>query len=269
MLTRAGVLFLVVAVLATGGAGGLTLYDWLHREVPHGPPRTAVVVTPPPRTPVAASPAPTAVPTPLPASVLLKTVPFTIQSPYQTWTPAEEDYCEASAVYMVGQYFKGDYRANLPPGEAKPALDHIVGWERSTFPGTLNLSLEQMTQVGTQFYGLKGQVVPIDLQVIERTLASGLPVIIPVMTHGGPGGSKIYPTYQGENVYHVLVLVGYDATQGPLMYTNDAGLREGKALPYQWSTLMTAVDAQAHTTRDDSGSAVPQQGASMLIFSAA
>jgi hypothetical protein len=266
MLTRTGVLCLAVAFLATAGAGGLTLYDWLHRDTGRQPPKTAVVVTAPPSRPPSATPTPTPSPTPVPDS-LRQAVPFTIQAPFQNWDSAHDEYCEAAAVYMVGQFFQGDARATIPPAEADAAMGGIVSWERSTFPGTVNLSLDQMTQVGAHFYGLKGQVVPVDFQGIERTLASGLPVIIPVMTHGGPGGSRIYPTYGRENVYHVLVLVGYDNARGPIVYTNDAGLREGAGLGYAWGTLAAAVDAQAHTQSDQAGAAVPmQQGASMLIF---
>ena len=61
-------------------------------------------------------------------------------------------------------------------------------------------------------------------------------------------------------------VIGYDATRG-IVYTNDAGLREGLGLPYAWSTLQSALEAQAHATIDADGVRVPnQQGTSMLIF---
>ena len=253
-------LFLLVAVLATASAGTIGVYDWRHMNAVATPPKTQAVVTGPP-----ATPAPSATPVPLPASSRIQTVPFTIQAPFQVWDAAHQEYCEAAAVYMVGQYFKGDLRPTIPPAEADAAMGRIVAYERSAFPGVVNLSLADMQQVGTNFYGLHSQVVPVDLQVIERDLASGLPVIIPVMTHGGPGGSMIYPTYGRENVYHVIVLVGYDDTQAAV-YTNDAGLREGQYLKYPWSTLSTAIDAQASTPVDGSGAPDPRQGRTMLVF---
>ena len=40
---------------------------------------------------------------------------------------------------------------------------------------------------------------------IKRYLASGWPVVIPVMTHGAPGGQKLDPHYGSVSVYHVIV----------------------------------------------------------------
>jgi hypothetical protein len=52
---------------------------------------------------------------PPPASLLIQTVPFTIQAPFEKWDPAHEEYCEAAVVYMVGQYLSGDRRGRIPP----------------------------------------------------------------------------------------------------------------------------------------------------------
>ena len=187
----------------------------------------------------------------------------------QVVDPAHEEYCEAAAVYMVGQYWADDHRQRIPAAEAQANMGRMVAWERASFPREINLSLADMVQVGQHFYpnlNLTGQVVPVDLEVIHQNLAAGRPVIIPVMTHGAPGGRAIYPSYGAGNVYHVIVLIGYDATKG-LVYTNDAGLREGLGLPYSWSTLLAAIQSQAHTSVDAAHAAVPyQQGASMLIF---
>jgi hypothetical protein len=255
-----------IALLATTGAGYIVYYDWQHREAQRALPKTAAVVRAPTSTP-ALTPSVSA--TPLPASLQLQTVPFTIQAPFQVWDKTHEEYCEAAAIYMVGQYLmKADTRVNIPPAEADAAMGRIVAWERNSFPGDLNLSLAQMIQVGAEFYpGIRGRVVPASLPAVEQQLAEGLPVILPVMTHGGPGGAKIYPTYGYENVYHVLVITGYDATLGRV-YTNDSGLREGRYLDYAWPTLAVANQAQATTPRDESGAPVPtEQGTSMLVFS--
>jgi Peptidase_C39 like family len=267
MLTRAGILFLLISILASGGAGATVYYDWQHRDIRRPPPTQVEVKRP--RSSPSVSVSPTASPsaTPLPASLRLQTVPFTVQAPFQVWDAAHEEYCEAAAVYMVGQWFARDTRPDIPPAEADAAMGRYVAWERGSFPGTLNLSLAQMGQVGAHFYGLHSQVVPADLHVAEQNLAAGSPVILPVMTHGGPGGTKIYGTYGYQNVYHVLVITGYDNAR-QIVYTNDAGLREGRDLAYQWTVLAAANQSQATTARDGSGAAVPmQQGPSMLVFS--
>jgi hypothetical protein len=261
----------LVAWVAAAGVGFRVVQN-LRAGTSSGPPKTAVVVqAPTPSASASAAPAATAAPTatPIPPSLSIQGVPFTIQAPFQNWDKAHEEYCEAAAVYMVGQYWANDHRQRVPPAEADASMGRMVAWERASFPAEINLSLSEMAQVGQHFYPaahLVGQIVPLDLAVIQQNLAQGRPVIIPVMTHGGPGGSAIYRTYSAGNVYHVLVLIGYDAARG-IVYTNDAGLREGLGLPYPWSTLQTAVAAQAHATVDAAGARVPaQQGATMLVF---
>jgi Peptidase_C39 like family len=272
MSVRKSVVFGLISVVCWVAAGGVGYHAWqnLRAGSAGGPPRTAVVVhapEPTPATPV--EPTSTPVPTPLPTSLSIQGVPFTIQAPFQVWDKAHQEYCEAAAVYMVGQYWNNDHRQRIPPAEADAVMGRMVAWERATFPGVINLPLTDMVQVGQHFYpnlNLSAQVVPVDLGVIQQNLADRRPVIIPVMTHGAPGGRPIYPTYAAGSVYHALVLIGYDASRG-IVYANDPGLREGLGLAYSWSTLQAALVAQAHTTVDADGVRVPfQQGTSMLIF---
>ena len=265
MLTRSGAAFLAIGLLALAGAASLTAYDWGHRLDGVNPtPHTSAVATAPP-TPMPSPPAnqPTPTPTPPPASAQIQTVPFTVQAPYGNWDAAHEEYCEAAAVYMVGKYFQGDREARIPPATADADMGAIVQYERATFDH-INLSLADMTQVAGHVYGLKGDIVPLDFATLQRDVSQGLPVILPVMTHGGPMG-RINPGYGAENVYHVIVAVGYDAGQG-IVYTNDAGLSTGQSLAYDWSTLQAAVQSQAQTQVDGAGVPVPQQGAVMLVL---
>ena len=250
---------LAVVVLLTGGSySGYRLWRHFLAHASQPPPSTAVVFqSPPPSTTSAASSTP-ATPTPLPTSVLVK-VPFTSQSPFNQWGAGNvhEEYCEAAALLMVGDFFKGDSRSKIPPAEADGAMGQIVSVERRMFPGVLDLPLSSIGSVGTQLYGLNPTVAPVDLDAIERNLAQGRPMIIPVMTHGA-NGQKISPYYGTVNVYHVIVLIGYDNAKG-LLYTNDAGFMEGQNYAYTWSTLSTAIDAQAGKF---------PQGRVMLVFQA-
>jgi hypothetical protein len=271
MPARKSLVYGLLAIVCWVGAAGFGYRYWqnLNAGQPAAPPRTAVVIQAPSDS-ASAPPATTAAPTPtataLPQSLSIQGVPFTIQAPLQVWDSAHEEYCEAANIYMVGQYWSGDHRALIPPAEADASMGRIVAWERASFPN-LNLSLDQMRQVGAHFYaGVGAQVVPIDFGVIQQQLAAGRPVIIPVMTHGGPGGARIYPTYGAQNVYHVITLIGYDAARG-IVYTNDPGLREGQGLSYSWATLQAAINAVSTTRVDGSGIPVPyQQGPSMLVF---
>lgn len=245
----------VVLVAGLGGYGGYRVWRHFRAAVPAPAPRTAVVVQAPTSTPAAvpATAAPTPAPTPLPPSVFMK-VPYTSQFPTGVFGGAYEEYCEAAALLMVGQYFRGDTRDRIPAGEANASMGAIVGAERRDFPGMLDLPLTNIGAVGTQMFGLRPAISPADPTAIERNLAEGRPVIIPVMTHGAPGGQKISPYYKDPSVYHVVVLTGYDAPKG-VFYANDAGFIQGQNWTYPWSTLSAAIDAQA-----------AKQGRVMLVF---
>ena len=88
---------------------------------------------------------------------------------------------------------------------------------------------KQACQLASELDGVKGE------------LAAGRPVIIPLMTHGAPGGARIAPFYGASNVYHVLLITGY---RGTTLYTNDAGFTQGQNWAYDWSLLESAMDAQ-------------------------
>lgn len=248
-----------VVAIGVAGYGGYRVWRHVQNVTPRPAPSTAVVVSGPVKasaTP-ALSPTLTAAPTPLPASVFVK-VPYTSQSPYAQWGAGDphQEYCEAAALLMVSQYFKGDRRDHIPPAEADAGMGQIVSVERKDFPGVLDLPLSDMASVGNQLWGLTPSVAPVGPTEIERSLANGRPVVVPVMTHGA-NGERIAPFYGAVNVYHVIVLTGYDASKG-LFYANDAGFMQGQNYAYTWATLSTAIDAQAQRY---------PQGRVMLAFS--
>jgi hypothetical protein len=204
---------------------------------------------PPPRAPVTfnapgspdPSPSVQPSPSPLPPSVFIG-VPYTTQAPLGNWDAAHEDYCEAAAMLMYGAYLRGDRRPVIPPAEADQRMAQIVQWERATWPGVLNLPLADVAQVGAHFYGAAPVLDPTaTLAEVETILAAGHPVVIPLMTHGAPGGQRINPDYGWLDVYHVLLITGY----GPgYLVTNDAGIGRGQSLRYSWSVLQAAMQAQ-------------------------
>ncbi|MDQ6899102.1 MAG: C39 family peptidase [Candidatus Dormibacteraeota bacterium] len=267
---RWAILALASLVCWAGAASvGYHQYQRLQAEKSPAPPQTQAVVngplsaaptaTAPPTGAPSATPTPAPTPTPVPVSLQIQGVPFTIQAPFQKWDAAHEEYCEAATVLMVGQYFEGDHRSLIPPAEADSTMAKFVAWERASYR-SLDLRLDQIAQVGAQFYKVQGSVVPLDLDQLKQHLAAGRPVIIPVMTWGGPGGTKIYPTYGGKSVYHVIVVIGYDSAQD-LLYTNDPGLKEGRGLAYKWAVLSSAIDAQT-----SSPATTVRQGRVMLVF---
>jgi hypothetical protein len=213
-----------------------------HTTVSHAPPQAAVTVQAPSPEP-SPSDDPTPTPSPPPASAFIQTVPYTVQAPYGIWDAAHEEYCEAAAALMVGLYMGGDRRSRIPAAEADRDMAAIVNFERATWPGVLNLSLDKVGAVGNHFYGINPILEPATFENVEKEVAAGRPVTIPVMTHGAPGGAKIAPFYGSTNVYHVIVIVGYDAANQTVT-TNDAGISQGQNYQYRWSVLESAMDAQ-------------------------
>jgi Peptidase_C39 like family len=258
--TLAGALIALVVVLAGSGYAGYRVWRHFRVVAPQSAPRTAIVITAPPTAPAsdAARSTPVATPLVLQPSAFIK-VPFTSQSPFAQWSAQDphQEYCEAAALLMMHQYFSHDGRAVIPKAEADAAMAHIVSVERKTFPGVKDLPLNDIATVGQQLFGLQPTVEPVDLAKLETYISQGFPVIIPVMTHGA-NGARINGNYGSVNVYHVILVTGYDSGSG-LLYTNDAGLMEGQNLRYRWSVLSTAIDAQ-----------VPRlgQGRVMLTFRA-
>ncbi len=257
--------FAAIAVLAGAGSAGLAYYDSRHHALVALPePSTAVVISAPPTTTPTAAPEATPTATPIPPSLFIKGVPYTVQSPFDQWgaNDPHQEYCEAAALLMTGRYYKGQTYPNdrIPPSDADQGMGQIVQVERQTYPGVLDLSLDKVAAIGKTVYNLNGQIQPATLDNVKAALASGKPVLIPVNTHGAPGGQKIAPYYGSPGVYHVVVLIGYD---GNTVYANDAGFFQGQRYQYQWSTLEAAMDAQA-------GLPKPQtQGRVMLTFSPA
>jgi Peptidase_C39 like family len=264
MFRRLEAAFAAIAVLAGLGSVGLAVYDSRHPELVAQPlPSTDVVVSAPPvatPTPVEATPTPS--PTPLPASLFIQHVPYTVQAPYGNWDSAHEEYCEAAAILMVNRFYKGQVYANdrIPPAEADTAMGQIVQVERQTYPGVLDLSLDRVAAIGKALYNYDSQLQPATLDNVKAALAAGKPVLIPVNTHGAPGGQKIAPYYGSPGVYHVIVLIGYD---GSTVYANDSGISQGQRYAYAWSLMESAMDAQATLTKPQS------QGRVMLTFAPA
>jgi Peptidase_C39 like family len=246
MLGRKTVLAALVALVALscGAYSGYRVWRHFQPFVPQAAPKTAIVIsapTAPPEAPATPTAPPT--PTPLPPSVFIK-VPYTSQFPYAGQSASGNqhlEYCEAAALLMMAEFYKGDPRDRIPPAEADPAMGQIVQTERRVYP-RVDLPLTVIGSIGTQLFGLRPTVMPAELDPIERQLAAGHPVIIPVMTHGGVNNTKISPHYADGDSYHVLVITGYDNDKR-VLYTNDAGFIQGQNWAYTWDTLSSAMDA--------------------------
>jgi len=139
-------------------------------------------------------------------------------------------------VLMYHQFLAGDSRTDLPVAEVGPALRAMQQWQVTHWGAEKDLTIDKTGQLAQAYYGYHYEVVPATQESITAQIASGHPVIVPVMTH-----SLQNPHYGPYTVYHEVLIKGYNA-EG--VVANDGGVKEGKNWFYKWSVLWGAIDAQ-------------------------
>jgi hypothetical protein len=169
-----------------------------------------------------------------PAAAVLP-VPYSVQAPGNNWKTFE-NACEEDALLMYHQFLAGDSRTDLPVAEVDPALRAMQQWQVTNWGAEKDLPIDKTGQLAQAYYGYHYQVVPATQESITAQIASGHPVIVPVMTH-----SLQNPNYGPHTVYHEVLIKGYNA-EG--VVANDGGVKEGKNWFYAWSVLWGAIDAQ-------------------------
>ena len=169
-----------------------------------------------------------------PAAAVLP-VPYSVQAPGNNWK-IFENACEEDAVLMYHQFLAGDSRTDLPVAEVGPALRAMQQWQVTHWGAEKDLTIDKTGQLAQAYYGYHYEVVPATQESITAQIASGHPVIVPVMTH-----SLQNPHYGPYTVYHEVLIKGYNA-EG--VVANDGGVKEGKNWFYKWSVLWGAIDAQ-------------------------
>jgi hypothetical protein len=170
-----------------------------------------------------------------PAEAVLP-VPYSVQAPGNNWK-VFENACEEDALLMYRQFLEGDSRTDLPVAEVDPALRAMEKWQVTNWGAEKDLTIDKTGQLAQTYFGYHYEVVPATQESITAQVASGHPVIVPVMTH-----SLHNPNYGPFTVYHEVLIKGYNA-EG--VVTNDGGVKEGKNWFYSWSVLWGAIDAQA------------------------
>lgn len=173
-------------------------------------------------------------PTAKPATALLS-VPYTVQAPGNNWKEFE-NACEEDAVFMDKLYLDGDQRNDVPVPEATDALRAMEKWQVVNWGAEKDLTLDRTGQFAQAYYGLHYQVFAATKDSIEKELAAGHPVIIPVMTH-----SLQNHNYGAQTVYHEVLIKGYTDAG---VVTNDGGIWQGKNWFYSWDIVFQAIDAQ-------------------------
>lgn len=185
----------------------------------------------------------------LPDSKLI-TVPYTVQAPFGNWKVHEES-CEEAALLMDHQFLTGDKSEQIDQHKADTELRAMKDWQVKHYGKEPDLTIVKLGEFAQSYYGhnpnVKNNITEDD---IKKEIAAGRPVMVPVMTQ-----SLKNPHYSPGNVYHILLIKGYDQTG---VITNDAGVKEGMNWHYDWNTLWTAIDAQTPKMN---------QGRSLLVLS--
>ncbi len=169
-----------------------------------------------------------------PASAVLP-VPYSVQAPGNNWK-VFENACEEDALLMYHDFLEGDGRTDLPVAEVDPALRAMQKWQVDNWGAEKDLTIDRTGQLALAYYSYHYEVIPATQDNIIAEVASGHPVIVPVMTH-----SLQNPNYGPQTVYHELLIKGYKADG---VIANDGGVKEGKNWFYSWSILWSAIDAQ-------------------------
>lgn len=198
-----------------------------------------------------APPTPAATPAPAPPATDQLTVPYTEQAVNGIWNANNEHWCTAAATVMLEHYYTGDTEAVIPAATADSQMAQVIGQDRATYPGVIELPLPDVEHTAGAVYGMTGTIEPMNFSAMEQSVAAGHPVILAVMTHGLPGGEAIAPYYGAGNTHHVILITGYNAANQTVV-TNDPGFSQGRSYVYSWSTLQVA-SAQEGAIYDPAG----------------
>lgn len=163
-------------------------------------------------------------------------MPYTVQAPFGNWAVHEES-CEEAAVLMYRHFLLGEGEGAIDQKQSDIDLRALVAWQIKNWGPEKDLNLDLVGKLAKGYYGYEYRVTEdITMEDIKREIAAGHPVLVPVMTQ-----SLKNPHYSRGDVYHILVIKGYDKDG---IITNDAGIREGMNYRYSWEILWQAIDAQ-------------------------
>ena len=162
-------------------------------------------------------------------------VPFTSQAPNGDWSEPWQNACEETSIYMVSSFYADDA---IKRDEAVLKIKEILKTKNDNIKISKDESLATISQIIVDLN------LPWTTQLVENPtkdalkteLAAGRPVIVPVYA---PALKN--PYYEGGGPdYHVLVLTGYDDTDG-VFIVNDPGTKDGEGLRFPYDLFLSAI----------------------------
>lgn len=171
----------------------------------------------------------------IPASYLVRGVPFTPQAPYANWDDLHNDACEEASVLMVRRYFDGQRGGRLDPADADEEIYDIVEWQKANLGKYLDTNAEETTRILVEKYSRKARLVTnVTVNTVKKEISSGHLIIVPAAGRQLPN-----PYFRSPGpAYHMLVIVGYNDTE---FVTNDPGTKRGEGFRYKHNDLLNAV----------------------------
>lgn len=180
--------------------------------------------------------------TPSNPSTLSLKVPFTPQAPTGNWDELHNEACEEAAAIMAEDYFAGDTRTEIPPGEVEAQITKLTNWEQTNFGYYLDTTAAETVQMMNSVYGLHATIIKNYTEAdLKKAIQNNSVVVLPV--NGQIIGNPYYR--QPGPIYHMLVVRGYSGDQ---IITNDSGTKHGENYKYSFSTLQNASADWNHTT---------------------
>ena len=177
-----------------------------------------------------ASSSPSAVPTSTNVDV-----PFTSQAPAGDWSEPWQSACEETSIYMITSFYAND---PIKRDQAIVQIKAILAVKDKDIKVSKDESLTTISQliVDLKLPWETQLVTDPTTDALKKELAAGRPIIVPVYAPDlkNPHYSSVTPDY------HVLVLTGYDDTNG-VFIVNDPGTKDGEGLRFPYATLMFAI----------------------------
>jgi hypothetical protein len=162
-------------------------------------------------------------------------VPFTSQAPAGDWSEPWQNACEETSIYMVSSFYAND---PIKRDQAVLKIKEILKVKNQDIKVSKDESLATISQLIVDL-GLPWTTELVSDPTkddLKKELAAGRPIIVPVYA---PSLKSTHYNVVSPD-YHVLVLTGYDDTQG-MFIVNDPGTKDGEGLRFPYDTFMSAI----------------------------
>ncbi len=174
---------------------------------------------------------------PLDNSVVLLSVPFTVQAPEGQWQEQRfQDGCEETAVLMAIKWAKGE---TLSPAEAKTTILDMADWELQSYGSFTDTNAKDTAErLLRDYFSYAKYKVSSEVSAAKIIAQLHLGNLVLVPTNGQKLNNPHYKTPGPER--HMLVIRGYDPATDEFI-TNDPGTKVGEGYRYKTEVLLAAA----------------------------